>query len=254
MNGSDNLWSLMTDSAFGIGAGSGATVASYSGNGLASWAVNLSGLPIDNVNGYPSILYGYTAYGSSGAISLGQPPQFPATLSSMCALVSDVGFALNGTITGGDNGFEWDEYLTPTSGADSGLSGSVEVEIFPYYNWNTPYSGYPGTFVQTFNEPATLNGTTTTIGWLEYVIPSAGQGAGSDILFYPPTSGTMSNFTHGELAVNLLDFLKEGARVSGVGNDWYVAGVNPGTAFGNQSSPDFTFNLWKFEIEQAMVE
>ncbi len=184
----------------------------YSGNGSITSTVNLSGLHNQAVNAYPFIFYGGDPYGDQ----IGdQPPQFPAQLNSMSSLIFDVTYALTGT-PAGDIDVLFDQYLIPSSTYSGGLGGVLEVEVLPYFNFA---DGQACSFVKTFKEPITINGTVTNVAFSEN---SCGPGAGSDILFYPPGNGYPAD----EIRFNMLDFANEAASTAGLSSSWWLAGLS----------------------------
>jgi hypothetical protein len=241
-SGSNKLWQLVTD-PFAINSGSGTMAMSYSGRGAMTTAVSLSGLNSAAVNAYPFIVYGGTPGGAPPI--LGQPPQFPAQLSSMCSLIGDISYSLSGA-PAGDIDVLYDLWLVPRSGYKSGFSGALEVGLFPYFNFAF---GYAGTYVKTFTETVTVNGAPTSVGFLEYASPAAGKGAGSSVFFYYPGTGIVS----GEVRANLLDFMNEAVATAGLDSSWWAVGIELGTELGDSSSQDFTFSLTKLDIEQVML-
>ncbi len=109
----------------------------------------------------------------------------------------------------------------------------------PYYSF---VDFGAGTFIETINEPVTINGTTTTFSFDEYV-------GGTNVLFYPHN---MPGLASGELKLNLLDLLK--AAVSAFGNSsyQYVAGIEPGTESGASATQSYALTMNKFEIDQDL--
>jgi hypothetical protein len=237
-NSSNQLWELFPD-PFAIGSGSGTIKMSYSGTGSITTTVNLSGVDNQGVNAYPFIFYGGDQWGDQiGA----QPPKFPAQLSSMSSLIGDIAYSLYGT-TGGDMDITYDEWLIPTSNYTGGIPGSLEVMVMPYFNFAY---GPAGSFVKTFTEPVTVNGTVTNMNFEEY---STGTGGGNTVFFY---AAPAQQVTSGEVRLNLLDFMEEGAATGGVDNSWWLAGIEFGTEFGDGATENFTFNVTKLDIEQSL--
>ncbi len=232
-NTSTNLW-LLYSNPWGITSGSGTMNQTYSGSGSITTTINMTGLPGGGVDAYPFMLYGCDPWMDCYQ---GQAPQFPKQLSAMSSLITDIKYSMTGTITGGDIDLLFDEWVCNSS-TPSDSSQCLEVEILPYYSF--VYFG-GGTFIKTINEPATLNGASSTFSFDEYV-------TSNNVLFYPHT---MPGLASGELSFNLLDLLNAG--VSGFGNSSYkyVAGIELGTEFGASSAQSYTLTLSKFEIEQS---
>lgn len=240
--GSNELWQLVTD-PYAITAGSGTMVMDYSGSGAITTTVSLNGLNSTAVNAYPFVEYGGTPGGAP--LIVGQAPRFPAQLSSMCSLIGDISYSLSGTLTG-DIDVLYDLWLVPKSGYRGGDSGALEVGVFPYFNFAL---GYAGTFVRTFTETVTVDGTPTSTGFLEYADPAPRRGAGSSVFFYYPSEGIVS----GEVRADLLDFMNEAVTTAGLNSSWWAQGIELGTELGDSSSQNFTFSLTKLDIEQAVL-
>jgi len=247
-NGSNQLWVLVTD-PYAITSGSGTIAMNYSGSGALTTTVSLSGLNSAGVNAYPFVQYGSTPYGNLAPSVNGQPPQFPAQLSSMCSLIGDISYSLTGTLGSGDIDVLYDLWLVPSNTFTGGQTGSLEVGVFPYFNFA---DGYAGTSVKTFTDTASLNGTSTSIAWQEYST-SPGGGANNSVFFYPPTSGDGSNFTSGEMRLDLLDFLNEASSTQGLNSSWWLPGIPLGTELGDNTSQSYTLTLTQFDIEQSLV-
>ena len=234
-NSSKNLW-LMNNDPWGITKGTGTMTQTYSGRGSITTTINLTGLPRGGVDAFPFVLYGCDPWMNCFQ---NQPPQFPKKLSAMSSLVVDIKYAMTGTITGSDIDLLFDEWVCNSS-TPSDSSQCLEVEVLPYYSFI--YFG-GGTFIKTINEPATLNGNTTTFSFDEYV-------GGTNVLFYPHK---MPGLPSGELKFNLLDFLKAGVSAYGNSSYQYVTGIELGTEFGASSTQSYTLTLSKLEIEQTLV-
>jgi Glycosyl hydrolase family 12 len=235
-NPSDQLWEL-DPSAWGVASGSGSSTMSYSGAGSITTTVKFSGLNSTAVNGCPFIFYGGDEWGDQIG---GQPPQFPAQLSAMSSLIMDVDYSLSLTQAPGNLDIADDEWLIPTAGYTGGNGGALEVFVAWYFNFAY---GPAGSFVKVFTEPVTLNGTVTSMKFDEY---STGTGAGNFIAFYPE-----SNITSGEIRYNLLDFLNEAAITGGLNSNWWLAGIEFGTEFGDASSVNYSLTVTKLQIAQS---
>lgn len=231
---SKNLW-LMYDNPWGVKTGSGTIKQTYSGTGSLTTTINLTGLPGGGVDAYPFFLYGCDPWMDCYQ---DQPPQFPKQLSAMSALNVDVNYALTGTITGSDIDVLFDEWVC-TSNSPSDSSQCLEIEILPYYSF-VNFGG--GTFIKTIVEPVTLNSTSTTFSFDEYV-------GGSNVLFYPHA---VPGLASGDLKINLLDLLKAGVSAYGNNAFQYVAGIELGTEFGASSTQTYTLTLSRFEIDQNL--
>ena len=236
-NNSVTLW-LMYDNPWGVSSGSGTITQNYSGSGSLTTAINLSGLPGGGVDGSPFVLYGCDQY--SDCIN-GQPPQFPKQLASMTSLIVDFSYAVTGAITGSRNvDVIFDEWVC-NSNHPTGIPQCLEVEVLPYYSFAS--GGRGGTFVRTFNEPVTLNGTASTLSFDEYIW-------GQDVLFYP--SGSGSGLSSAEIRFNLLDFLNSAVAAYGNSSFSWLAGVELGTEFGGSSSQSYQLTISKLDIEQTL--
>lgn len=233
---STTLW-LMYDNPWGINTGSGTMTQTYSGQGSITTSISLTGLPGGGVDAYPFVLYGCDPYSDCYN---GQPPQFPKQLSSMSSLVLDLNYSLQGTITGSrDVDLLYDEWVC-NSAKPTDTSQCLEVEILPYYSFIN-FGG--GTFIKTINEPVTLNGTSTTFAFDEYV-------GGTNVLFYPHT---MPGLTSGELRFNILDLLNAGVTAFGNSSYQWLCGIEVGTEFGANSSQSYTLSLTKLDVEQTIA-
>lgn len=230
---SKSLW-LLYNNPWGIRSGSGTMTQTYSGSGSITTSINLTGLPGGGVDAYPFVLYGCDPWMDCFQ---DQPPKFPKQLSAMTSLTVDVKYSMTGTITGSDIDLLFDEWVC-NSGTPSDSSQCLEIEILPYYSF-VNFGG--GTFIKTINEPVTLNGTTTTLSFDEYV-------GGTNVLFYPHV---MPGLPAGEIRFNLLDFLKSGVTAFGDNSYQYVAGIELGTEFGASSTQSYTLTINKLEIDQS---
>jgi hypothetical protein len=231
------LWEL-DPSAYGVTSGSGSSTMSYSGSGSITTTVNFSGSNTTAVNGYPFIFYGGDQYGDQIG---GQPPQFPAQLSTMNSLIIDVDYSLSLTQAPGNLDIANDEWLIPTQGYADGSGGALEVFVAWYFNFAY---GPAGSFVKVFTEPVTVNGAANNVNFDEY---STGTGPGNFIAFYPE-----SNITSGEIRYNLLDFVNEAAITAGLNSSWWLAGIEFGTEFGDTSSVNYDLTVTKLEIAQTI--
>ncbi len=210
-NSGNQLWELDPD-PWGITSGSGTINMTYSGAGSITTTVNLTGLNSQGVNAYPMIFYGGDPWGDQIG---GQPPQFPAQISSMSSLIVDASYSLSG-VSVGDINILYDDYLIPSPTYTGGTGGALEeVQVLPYFS--SAY-GYAGSFVKTFTEPVTVNGTVTNMNFDEY---STGTGAGNTISFYAEADQAVIS---GEVRLNLLDFMNEEATTGGVDSSWWLAG------------------------------
>ncbi len=233
------LWNINTNPWRVNSNATGSIKMQYTGTGSIITTVDLANLTSEGVNGYPFILYGSDIFGNHIG---GQPPIFPAQLSSMSSLITDINYTLAviGTAPGDlDVGF--DEWLMPSATYKGGSASAVlEVIVLPYYDFTYPP---PGSLVGTIREPVTLNGTTTSMVFNEY---STGTGAGHLIIFFP--SG--SQISSGDVRFDLLRFMNAGAATGGVSSSWYLAGIELGTEFGHATSADYTLTTKKIKIEQ----
>ena len=164
----------------------------------------------------------------------------------MCSLIGDISYSLSGTLTG-DIDVAYDLWLVPKIPAIAAETpalwrlGCFRTSILPL--------GYAGTFVRTFTETVTVDGTPTSTGFLEYADPAPRRGAGSSVFFYYPSEGIVS----GEVRADLLDFMNEAVTTAGLNSSWWAQGIELGTELGDSSSQNFTFSLTKLDIEQAVL-
>ena len=226
-----NPWGVNSDAKGGI-------TMTYSGNGSVVTNVDLSGLTLAGVNGYPHIFYGHDPFGYHMD---GQPLTFPVSIKALNSLTVDVNYAL--TISGtapGDLDVAFDEWLIPTADYTGGFGGSLEVLVAPYFNFGWAPAG---TFVGIVTEPVTIDGKLVSMVFNEY---STGSGPGHLISFFPRDRQIAS----GDVRFNLLDFLKAGAATAGIDYNWYVAGIDFGTEFGKAPAAKYTLTTNKLSIEQ----
>lgn len=226
-----NPWGVNSDAV-------GSIQMQYAANGSVVTTVNLSNLVSAGVNGYPFLFVGHDPYGDHMD---GQPLTFPLQLGAMTSLFVDVDYSLS--IAGaapGDLNVGFDEYLIPTSGYASGLSGAVEIMVLPYFKFSWAPAGH---FVGTVTEPVFVNNKMVLMVFNEY---STGTGPGHEILFFPRDSQISS----GDVRFNLLDFLNTGAATAGVSSNWLLAGVEFGTEFGNTTAATYTLTTKKLQIDQ----
>jgi len=235
------LWQLNPD-PWGVNPDAkGSITMTYGGNGSVVTKVDLSGLKLAGVNGYPFIFYGHDPYGYHMD---GQPLVFPVQLKSLSSLTIDASYTLS--IPGsapGDLDVAFDEWLIPDPSYTGGSSGSLEVLIAPYFKFG---SAPAGTFVGTVTQPVIVNGKTTSTVFDEY---STGMGPGHLIVFFPRDGQIAS----GDIRFNLLDFMKIGASTAGLDYDWYLAGIEFGTEFGKTSEAKYTLTTNKLSIEEEFI-
>jgi hypothetical protein len=230
------LW-LLDPCPWGVTGGNGQVTMSYSGSGSVTTTVNYSSLNQAAVNGYPFIFYGTDQYGDPPIN--GQPPRFQRRLSSLKRLITDVAYSLSSIKTPGDLDVGYDEWIVPNRGS----SKTIEIFVMTYVNFA---DNAPGHFVQTFMEPAVIDGVPADMPFNEY---SNGSGIGGFVVFEP-----LTNIISGEVRFNLLDFLEEGVRISGVNTRWWSTGVEFGTEFGDASDVDYRLTVTKFDIEQTLLK
>ena len=238
---SQPLWQLVPD-PWAVNAGATGSIAmQYTGKGSIITTVNLSNLTSEGVNGFPFVFFGGDPYGDR--IS-GQPVTFPAQLSAMSSLVTDISYVLS--VTGaapGDLDIGFDEWLIPSANFAGGPSGALEVMVLPYFNFSWAPAGH---LVGTITQPVTVNGITTSMVFNEY---STGTGAGHEIIFFPRDRQISS----GDVQFDLLNFLNIGAATGGIGSSWYVAGIEFGSEFGHTTTAKYTLTTTKILIEQNFV-
>ncbi len=92
-----------------------------------------------------------------------------------------------------------------------------------------------------------MNGTVINMNFDEY---STGTGGGNTVFFYAEAA---QQVTSGEVRLNLLDFMEEGASTGGVDDSWWLAGIEFGTEFGDSATENFTFRVTKLDIEQTLA-
>ena len=101
-----------------------------------------------------------------------------------------------------------------------------------------------GSLVGTVTEDLLINGVVTPVSFNEY---QQGSGAGSLVLFIPASNQIAS----ADLQLNLLDFLNRGANLAGT-PEWYLAGFEYGTEYGNSQSAKYTLTTNKIAIFQML--
>ncbi len=238
----NQLW-LYYPNPYGITQGSGSIDMSYTGSSSFGWTTNLNGLNTAGVVAYPNISYGRSLFSGNGPE--GQPPQFPAEISNLMSMPIDVAY----TIT--DNEVEshnidvlFDEWVTTDSNTlYTDIGHWLEVGVFPYLDFP---GGYAGALVKTFQEPVTLNGTATTISFYEYSASSgtcSNNQCGQAVFFYAVPDQKVAS---GEIAFDMLDFIKEAVTTSGIAGLNYVQAHQLGTEFGGSSEQNFSFTMSKF--------
>jgi Abnormal spindle-like microcephaly-assoc'd, ASPM-SPD-2-Hydin/Glycosyl hydrolase family 12 len=242
-NSRDQLW-LYYPNPYDLSSGSGTIDMSYTGKGVFSWNVSLSGLNNTFVNAFPNIQYGRDAYSGGVSDVEGQPPQFPVQLSTLSSLPVDTAYSLTGTITGSrDIDVLFDQWVSTQAGAsitNVPSSTTLEVGVFPYFSFDI---GYDGSLVKTFVEPVTLNGSSTNMSFYEY-----SANGGFSIFFYAVPGQEVAS---GEIAFDMLDFLNEAVKTSGnSGYDWLQA-ETLGTEFGENADQNFSFEVTKFAFQQV---
>jgi hypothetical protein len=231
-------------------------VMAYNGAGAITSTVNMSGVHVGGVEGYPFVDYG-PANGATPPV-LGQPPQFPTELSAISQFDLDTSYALTGTITGYDNDILLDEWI----GASGQPYNQLEVAIFLYYDFSTPLTFNDGRgtiYVGSFVQPAVVNGVLENILWHEYLsIP--GGGTIGTVWFVPnPTStigaGVDYGMAQGEISMNILPFLTEAYSTCGTACSTFgpfnINGNEMGTEFGENANPDFTMTWKKMQIQEC---
>jgi hypothetical protein len=253
---SKNLWMIVTN-PWGVTSGTGTIAASYSGTGTITTSVSLSGLPGGGVDGSPFTLYGCDQWfgtdncTNAGGYPVDQPVQFPKQLSAMSSLIVDYSYVLSGTITGTrDIDMIWDEWVCRTgTNIPNGPSDCLEVEVLPYYNFAL---GHAGTFIRTFSPTVTLNGSSTTLSFDEYVW-------GQDVLYFPHSLPGLSSAA---IRFDMLPFLTQAVAdcnatpAEGCNPNHYslntLAGMEAGTEFGGSSTQSYMLTISKLDFEQTL--
>ena len=240
---SKNLW-LMYDNPWGVSSGSGTIVQTYSGSGLITTTMSLTGLPGGGVDGSPFVLYGCDQYyGSDKICWQDQPPQFPKQLSAMSSLVIDFNYALTGTLANNIDVI-FDEWVCKNN-APTQIPDCLEVILNPY-NLNLT-GGW--TYHKTLSLSATINGSPGTWSLDEY-----SWGSGSLLIAPHSLPGPISQ----EVRFDLLPILKTAAAdyktyfPSDTNTYSWLMGIELGTEFGGASSQSYTLTLKKLDIEQTL--
>lgn len=240
--GSNNLWLMFTDT-FKITSGSGTITQAYPGTGSYTTTVSLSGLNNTAVNAFPFLLYGCDPFSDCYN---GQPPQFPAQLSSMTNLYADIKYSLTGTITGSNQDLLFDEWVC-NNNHPSNSNQCLEVEILPYYSFVQSACNVSTPPNRTITQNVVVNGTATTMSWDECV--------GGNVLFVPHTPPGSSGE---EIKFDLLLLLNQaitdwGATAPCTPNacSW-LTGIELGTEFGDATSQSYSLGFTKIEIDQVL--
>lgn len=230
-----HLWQLDAN-PWGVSSGTGSASVVYSGNGTLIMTVDYAGINNNPVNGYPFIFYGGDPYGDHIA---GQPPIFPAKISAMSSLVFDIAYSLSLTTTPTNLDIGFDEWIIPTNPYTGGEgNNTLEVFIAPYLVFG---EGICCSFVKTIDFTTTLNGTTNSFAWDEYM-------DGQEVVFLPHSAQVSA----GEIAFNMLPFVLEAIKTSGIGNPhWFVAGMDFGTEFGGSANVNYSVTNTKLGITQT---
>ena len=239
---SNQLW-LYYPNPYGITQGSGSIDMSYTGAGSFGWAGSLSGLNTAGVVAYPNISYGRSLFSGNGPE--GQPPQFPVNVSNTTSMPIDVAYTFSDSEMEAHNiDVLFDEWVTTAPDTlYTDIGNWLEVGIFPYFSFQ---GGYAGTLIKTFVEPVTLNGTSTTISFYEYSANSgtcSNDQCGQAVFFYAVPE---QNVASGEIAFDMLDFIKEAITTSGITALNYVQAHQLGTELGGSADQDFSFTMSKF--------
>jgi len=237
-NSSTNLWLIYTN-PWAVTTGSGTISIAYTGAGSITTSVNLTGLPGGGVDGSPFTLLGCDQW--AGCSAVGQPLQFPKQLSAMSSLMVDYTYALTGTINGSrDIDMIWDEWVC-NSNHPNGIADCLEVETLPYYSFAMGHGG--ATFVRTLNLPVTLNGTSSTLSFDEYIW-------GQAVLYFPHTLPGLSSAS---LRFDMMTLLNQ--AVTDYGNSVYtwLMGMEAGTEFGGNSTQSYSLNITKLDFEQTLA-
>jgi len=244
--GSHNQLWFYDPNPYGITSGSGTIDMDYSGSGPFGWSTNLSGLDNEVVVAYPNIQYGRSLFSGTGVD--GQPPQFPAELSTVNSMPIDVAYTLTDKETDPHNlDVLFDEWVTTAPDTlYTNIGDWLEVGVFPYFAFP---AGYAGTLVKTFDEAVTLNGTPTTISFHEYSAASGtcvNSQCGQAVFFYAVPD---QNVASGEIAFDMLDFLKEAISTSGISGLNYLQAHDIGTELGGGTTANFSFTMSKFGFQ-----
>ena len=237
-NSSQVMWQLLPNPWGASDHYTGNTTVTYSGSGAITTSVAMNSMPMDGVNGYPLVFFGGDVWGShigDGSVT------FPVQLSRLGSLVADVKYTLSNTVTPGDQDIAFDEWLIPSSSYKGGIPGSVEVIICPYFKFALPPVG---NLMETIRENVLIDGAITPMDFKVYL---AGKGPGAIVLFIPATSQLMS----AELQLNFVNFFIKASELTGI-SDWYVAGFDFGTEYGNAQSADYTLTTSKLGIYQML--
>lgn len=234
-NPATELW-WMYPGPWGITQGDGTLSMTYSGTGTITVTANLTNLNPAPVNAYPFVLYGCDPW--NDCVTPSQAPTFPMQLSQMNQLLIDTTYALSGTQFTGD--ITYDEYLSDTAAPN----GNNELEIMVMYDFAFGYSpNCP--YVKSVIEPVLLNGVSTTRRFDGYFCTG-----GSKVTWIIEPD---SYLTQGEIQINLLDLLRQGAAIGGKTPLAYLDGIQFGTEFGNSATQNFAFKISRFDIKQLLA-
>ncbi|HZQ53544.1 MAG TPA: RICIN domain-containing protein [Bryobacteraceae bacterium] len=235
---STNLLLLYTN-PWGVSSGSGTISMTYTGSGTIVTTINLNGLPGGGVDGSPFVLLGCDQW--AGCAAAGQPLQFPKQLSGMSSLIVDYSYALSGNIGGNrDIDMIWDEWVCNSS-HPNGIPDCLEVEVLPYYNFADGHGG--ATFVQTLNLPVTLNGSSGTLSFDEYLW-------GQAVLYFPHD---LPGLPSASIRFDMLTLLNQAVNDFGDSSFSWLMGMEAGTEFGDNSAQSYAFTLTNLAFEQTLA-
>lgn len=267
-NSNANLWGIINQHFTAYSGAGGSMTMTYPADGTGfQTSVNFTGLGLTGVNGYPA--YYLSTYGG-GPWPSGQPPNvYPVPLQNLKQHVITRSYTLTVT-NGANNDILLDEWLQPTNGAGNGFTPfqQLEVAIFLYYNFN--YGPCCSGWVQQFVQPAVVNGVLQNVVWQEYDTSKTCTNTGSPqcgtVWFVPslvhPSGSGVAYGDAGPVTITFdeLPFLNEAKNRCAAGacggsfSTYYYEGPQTGTEYGNDATPQFTFNLTKNDSSACMAK
>lgn len=240
------LW-VIGPNPFGVGTATGATTISYSGAGAVSAKIKYAGVKVAGVNGYPFVGYGKDPWGYQNGGTTASRAKFPAKLSAMSSLTLDATYELAGTLYPGDLNVAYDLWIVPNTLYKSGASGALEVMVMPYYSfqWYTECK-----YIKTVSVSAVVNGASKSVNFDQRACITA-TGPGSYVAYIiKPESAIKS----GRFKFDVAPLLRDSAKLAKISTEWYLAGIQLGTEWGNTGTTpnvDYSWSLKQFTIAQT---
>lgn len=241
------LW-VIGPNAWSTSGATGTTTISYTGSGAVSANIKYTGVKVSGVNGYPFVGYGKDPWGYQNGGTLATRAKFPVKLKTLASLTLDAEYQLTGSKFPGDLNVAYDLWIVPNGSYKSGSSGAVEVMLMPYYSfqWYTECK-----YIKTVAVNATVNGVTKSVSFDQRACITA-TGPGSYVAYIiKPELGMMS----GRIKVDVAPLLIDSAKLAKINTEWYLAGVQLGSEWGNTgTTPDVDYNwsLTQFTIGQTL--